>query len=553
MHPFMVLLHLAAAVMLLLWAVRMVRTGMERAHGSALRAALRSRKGGGIGIALAGVALAVMLQSSTAVGVLAAGFASSGIMTVATGMAALLGADFGSALVVKILSFDLSSLIPVLVLLGAVLFLKFEHRRVRQTGRIVLGIGFVLLSLRMLGEATEPLQEHPLLPQIIDYLRGDPLTSFAIAALLTWLMHSSIAAILLFATFASGGLLPVEVALPMVLGANFGAGLIAVWLTRGMSVVARRIPLGNLGFRGLAACAVLAILQFVDLPLSRFGGAEADQLVNFHVAFNAALLILALPFVGPMERLTAMILPEAEVQDGAPAGARESALDRSVLHIPSLALASAKRELLHMGETVSRMYAPIVEVLDSGSFDQIERIRALDNDVDDRHRAIKLFVAEVNRGRLEDDEASLGIELTDFAINLELVGDLIAKTLMPLAEKKARLKIEFSDEGWQEICSLHDRVASNLQLALNVLLSRDVESARHLVREKEIVRKLERDSHERHLQRLCQAETRSIETSDIHLETLHALKEINSLLVTVAYPILTEAGQLLKSRLAESA
>lgn len=124
MHPLMIVMHLAGAVMLLLWAVRMVRTGVERAHGPALKAALRGARGGSFGIATAGAILAVVLQSSTAVGILAAGFATSGILTVSIGIAALLGADFGSALVVKILSFDLSGLIPILMFVGATLFLS---------------------------------------------------------------------------------------------------------------------------------------------------------------------------------------------------------------------------------------------------------------------------------------------------------------------------------------------------------------------------------------------------------------------------------------------
>jgi phosphate:Na+ symporter len=90
-----------------------------------------------------------------------------------------------------------------------------------------------------------------------------------------------------------------------------------------------------------------------------------------------------------------------------------------------------------------------------------------------------------------------------------------------------------------------------MQLAMNVLISGDVESARQLVTEKETMRKLARDSHDRHLERLCNSHSASIDTSDIHLEIVRALKEINSLLVTVAYPILTETGHLLESRLAQ--
>ncbi|WP_217646633.1 Na/Pi cotransporter family protein [Pseudorhodobacter antarcticus] len=539
--------------MLLLWAVRMVRTGVERAHGTRLKSALRGAKGGTAQMALVGMVLAVVLQSSTAVGILTAGFVTSGILTVSTGIAALLGADLGSALVVKILSFDLSGLIPFLLLVGSTMFLKFEARGVKQTGRIVLGIAFILLSLQMVGQATEPLRDSALLPGLVGYLRGDPLTAFLVAAVIAWVVHSSVATVLLFVTFASGGMLPLEVALPMVLGANLGGGIIAVWLTRGMEIEARRIPIGNLIFRGVAAVLVLTLLQVGDLPVHYLGATEAVQLVNFHLAFNLVLVLLALPFVRSMERLATLILPDPVVAASAEAMAPiASMLDRALVGNPTVALASAKRELLRMGEIVAAMYHPVMELMDGGNLDKIARVRALDDEVNRKHTDIKLFIAEVNRGKLTERESKLGGDLTNFSINLEYIGDIIAKSLLSLAEERAQKKLRFSPEGWAEMCNLHNRVGANMQLALNVLVSGDVESARQLVKEKEEMRKLGRDSHDRHLERLRNAHADSIDTSDIHLETVRSLKEINSLLVTVAYPILTESGHLLESRLAKS-
>ena len=549
MLPVAFLIHLAGAVMLLLWAVRMVRTGVERAHGTRLKAALRGARGGTAQMALVGMVLAVVLQSSTAVGILAAGFVTSGILTVATGIAALLGADLGSALVVKILSFDLSGLIPFLLLVGATMFLKFEARIVRQTGRIVLGIAFILLSLQMVGQATEPLRDSTLLPGLITYLRGDPLTAFLVAAVIAWVVHSSVATLLLLVTFAQGGMLPLEVAVPMVLGANLGGGIIAVWLTRGMEVQARRIPLGNLIFRGVAAVLLLTLSQITPLPMAFLGATEPVQLVNFHLAFNAALVVLALPLVPLMARLTGALLPDPVVAEG-DAAPIISLLDRASVNNPTVALASAKRELLRMGETVAAMYRPVMELMDGGNLEKIARIRALDTLVNRKHTDIKLFIAEVNRGDLTEAQAKLGADLTDFAINMEYIGDIIAKSLLNLAETRAAKSLRFSPEGWSEMCTLHARVEANMQLALNVLISGDVASAQLLAKEKEAMRKLERESHDRHLERLRNAHSDSIDTSDIHLETVRAFKEINSLLVTVAYPILTESGHLLQSRLA---
>ncbi|MGO4852824.1 Na/Pi cotransporter family protein [Phaeovulum sp. W22_SRMD_FR3] len=551
MHPILILIHLAAAVMLLLWAVRMVRTGVERAWGSGLRSVLRTTGGGVLGMACAGAALAVILQSATAVGILAAGFATSGIISIGAGIAALLGADFGSALVVKLLSFDLSELIPVLLLAGATLFLKFEHRQVRQIGRVILGVAFILLSLRMVGAATEPLRESAVLPQLAGWLAGDPLTAFGVAALLAWGLHSSVATLLIFANFAASGVLPVEAAAPMVLGANLGGALVAVWLTRGAGLPARRIPLANLIFRGAGSVIALLLLQLLPHPLAHLGAGAGAQLVNFHVLFNLCLLILSLPFTGLMDRLTATLWPLPE--DAVTSTTWRSALDRSALARPNLALASAQRELLRMGETLEAMLRPVMEVLELGDDRGIRRLREMDDEINKRHSDIKLFVAELNRGVLTEDEARRGLELAGLANDFEAMGDIIAKTLVSQAADKARLKLRFSDEGWRELISLHARVMANMQIALNVLVSGDLESARLLVAEKAVLRQLERDFHDRHIARLRSGNLRSIDTSDIHIEVVRALKEVNSLLVKVAYPILSDSGLLLESRLAKPA
>lgn len=552
MHPLLIILHLAAAVMLLLWAVRMVRTGMERSYGSQLREALRQSRGGSVGLAGAGMVMAILLQSATAVGVLAAGFAATGILTPASGLAALLGADLGSALVARLLAFDLSELIPALILIGAVLFLKFENRQVRQHGRILLGIAFILLSLRMIGEATEPMRESAVLPGIMAYFERDPLTACVVAAVLTWAMHSSVAMVLLLASLAQASVLSFDAALPMLVGTNIGSGMIAAWLTRGMAPVARRIPVGNLIFRAGCGLAALALLSLTALPLDWLAERTDFRVVNAHVLFNLCLLVLALPLIGPMERLTALLLPEpVAVEPVLPADTRpQSALDRSKLGQPSLALASAKRELLLMGETVEQMFAPIMDMMASRDPARKALLLHLEAELNRRHSDIKLFIAELNRGQLSADEARRGIDLTDFSINLEHAGDIMVKTLLPLTEDKHRQNLRFSDEGWAEMRRLHDRVAANLQMALNVLVSGDAASAYQLMREKETLRALERDSHDRHLGRLQLGNAASLATSNLHLEVVRAFKEINSLIVTVAHPILAEQGLIRESRLA---
>lgn len=553
MHLSVILLHLAGAAMLLLFAVHMVRTGMERAHGDRLRRMLGRAREGRMAAAAGGTGMAVLLQSSTAVAVLACGFAASGALPVSTGIALLLGADLGSAIVVRLLSFNLGWLVPVCFLIGGGLFLKARAPSLRENGRILLGIGLVLMSLQLIGEATGPLREGRMIPAIAGYLASDFATAFLLGAAFTWLIHSSVASVLMLAAFASQGLVTLDAAVPMVLGANVGGGLIAFWLSRGMKPEAARLPAANLLFRTAGALVALGLYEGTTPDLAWLGSHAGTALVNVHLLFNGLLVLACLPLVTPVERLLTRLMPPVAIRapDEDPLRRRASALDRSVIGTPRLALASATRELLRMGELVEVMVRPLMELMESGDRSTIGRVRAIDNDVNQAHVGIKLYLAEIDRGAMSAEEARRAIDLTDFAINLEHAGDIVAKNLLQLAEERAERKRHFSKEGWSELLDLHQHLLENTHLALNVLVSQDLPSARQLVVEKERMRERARQSHDRHLERLQSGTPESIETSSMHLEITRGLKEINSLLATVAHPILKRSGDLLDSRLAQ--
>jgi phosphate:Na+ symporter len=195
------------------------------------------------------------------------------------------------------------------------------------------------------------------------------------------------------------------------------------------------------------------------------------------------------------------------------------------------------------------MLQPLMELYETGDPEKIKQARRLEQAVDQAQSEIKLYLAKIDY--TGEAEAQRGHELSNFAINLEYVGDAISKTLLKLAETRRDQKLSFSPEGWRELNELHHRVMANMQLALNVLVSKDRESARQLLMEKSAVSQAERASYGQHLTRLRSGTAQSVETSNIHLETVRALKTINSLFASVAYPILQQSGDLLDSRLAK--
>ena len=547
-----VLLHLAGAIALMLFATRMVRTGVERAYGDLLRQKLRATMRNPLASVLAGTALSIAFQSSTAVTLLVGSFAGAGIVSGISGQLAVRGAEIGSALVVKLLTFDLSLLVPICLAAGTTMFLATERRDWRQFGRILVGIGLLVLSLEMIGTASEPLRESRLLPVIVDYFSGDPVTAYLLAALITWLFHSSIAAVLLFVTLAGRGFIPPELGFVLVLGVNLGSSVIAPLLTRRAEPGVRVVPIGNLLMRGVGSLLMLIVFMTFRPPVEMLGATVADQIVNAHILFNCLILVAGLPLAGLVYRASERIVALGTPPESASALAATelSALSESALDTPSQALANATREVVRVCETIEIMLKRIMELYEAADDDKIKALAALDDRVDRKHAAIKLYLAKVTSRTLTEAEALRCQELIGACVKLEQVGDIIVRNMLAHVKKKLDRGLEFTPEGWRELAAFHASVMANARMAFNVLVSRDSETARQLVVEKDRLRDLEKATSQNHFVRLRDGTPKSVETSSIHLDTIRDLKQINSLLASMAYPVLEEQGLLRGSRLA---
>jgi phosphate:Na+ symporter len=341
-------------------------------------------------------------------------------------------------------------------------------------------------------------------------------------------------------------MLPVSAAAALVLGANLGGSLIAYVLTLGAELDARRIVIANLVLRGGGAALAILALQHNPEVLDLLGTTPPRQVINLHFVFNAALLVLALPFTGPALRAIRAMIPPAPK----PARLdRVSALDPAALTQPDRALACATRELLQMGESVETILRSVIRLYDQWDDTTATAIRSKEDEIDTIHINTKLYLAKLQRDNTDESVMARAMELADMAVNLESAGNAIADTMLGLAARLDQAGLRFSETGGNEIRDFHDRVLTNAQAALNVLMTSSPDAARALVEEKDHVRDIEQALQRSHLERLKQGLSESIETSNIHQETLRALKQVNSAFTMIAYPILSETGDLLASRL----
>ena len=540
-----ILLHLLGGVALLLWGVRMVRTGMTRAFGASLRHVLgKAVENRFVGFG-GGLCVTMLLQSSTATSVLVSSFAARGIIETGPALAVMLGADVGTALIALLLSFRISWPAYLCLFLGVTGFLGIENGRGRSIARVGIGLGLVLLALQEIVRAAAPLSSSPAMAGLMGALVGAPLVGFLLAALLTWLLHSSLAIVLLIASLASSGVVPLSLALALVLGANAGAGIVAAVMTAKAPPAGRRAPLGNLLKRAVTA---LLLLPFVGqiLPLLQSLVPFGLVVVTAHIAFNVLLAAVFLPLTGPFDRLLAWLLPDQPAMAD-PGAARF--LEQDALDVPSVALASAVRETLRVGEVIQSMLEGVIEVLRSDDQPLLKQVRDQDDVVDRLHEAIRTYLTELAQRELDRKESLRQVEILTFVTNLEHVGDIVDKNLMDLAAKKIRNRIRFSPAGLEEIEAFHAEILRDMELAFAVFLNSDPTDARRLFAAKAKMRGLERRYTESHLARLMAGRADTRDSSSLHLDVMRDLKRIHAHVVAVAYPILERQGELASSRL----
>ena len=545
--PISVVLNLAAAAALLIWAVRLVRTGFERAFGNQLSQRLKRSTNNRFAAASTGAAAAILLQSSTAVAILLAGFMSAGSITGTAGLAIMLGADLGSAIVAQVLTSSISAVTPLLLLIGVLFFLRSSRRFLRQIGRILIGLALVFLSLDLIRGSSAPLLQSEGVSSAVAYLSGDLLTAFLLAVIFAWLVHSSVAAVLLFATLAAETVLPEQAAFAMVLGANLGGAFIAFFLTLSEDFEVRRVIIGNLLLRGGGAVIALGWLLWLDAGLIVPGTTALQRTLNVHLAFNGALLLIGLGLLKPSAQLVAFFVSQ---KDHTNHDNIRSALDPTVRNHPARAFSCAKRELVDMGNRIEMMLRDTMPLFDHFDETVAEKVRSEQRIVSQMSHGLRVYLSGVRSSDPNEDTGTRAFDLAGVATNLESGADVIARKVVSLARKKHLQKTNFSDAGRRELSDFHDKVLRNVQHGIAVLMSSDIGAARELVEQKEMIRDIEQKFERMHLIRLRQGLVESIETSAIHIDLLRSLKMLNTAFAMTAYPLLKEQGKLLESRLA---
>ncbi|PZM13813.1 Na/Pi cotransporter family protein [Rhizobium tubonense] len=543
MESTIVMINLFGAVALLLFGLAQVKDGVSRAFGARLRTGLASGTRSGGRSFLSGFVATIALQSSTATALMVASFVERDLVLPRMAQIVLLGANVGTAVTAWIVATGIEWLSPLIILIGIVLYRRSSSTK-QGAGTALIGIGLMLLSLQLLSMATAPMRESPALGAFIGLLDDALPVALIFSAVLAFVSSSSLAVVVLILSLASTGILSPALAVVLVLGANLGGAIPPVMATLSGPATARRVTLGNLIVRAVGCLIALPLAGYAGEFLQSLSLSPAKLPVDAHLLFNIVLALVAWPFSPLISRLMLrLVADDPKTEDGA------KFLDQQALNTPVVALASATREVLGVGDLIERMLIRTESAFINNDLAPLKEIAALEKRVDHIQQEVKIYLSKLGREGLDEETGRRSIVIIDYAINLEHIGDIIEKGLCEQVTKKITKGLTFSEDGYGELKSLFNMTIDNLRVAQTILVTRDFKLAVQMMEVKVDVRRLEKQSSERHLERLRDGRMDSLQTSSLHLDMLRDLKRINAHIVSVAHPILDESGLLIESRL----
>jgi phosphate:Na+ symporter len=528
-------LQVIGGAFLLLYGVRITGQGFELAFGGRLRgwwtAPGRSRLGG----FCAGVAGTSLLQSSGAVVTLLISFAEISPLPLAQSLSIVLGADLGSTLTVQVLSFRVYQYAFPVLSAGILLFLWGRKPKVRAIGQGLVGVGFMLLALQFLSGAASEVGRVESLRSLMGELGGAPLVAFVWGVVLSALFQSGTAVMILLIAFSQQGVLPVPAVLPLVLGANVGGTSVAFVAASGLAAEGKRVAWGHMLMKTAGALLFLPFFPLLQGFLISLAPDPSRIVANAHTMFNLTLSALIFPLVPRVAMLLAGIVPEKK--EHAPKG-KPVYLDREHLPVAGAALGQVAREIVRMADMIQEMQGAALLAIRNVGEELADRIRQMDDDVDQLTREIKVFLSALGEGTLDSAQTNRAMAYIAIVSDLENIGDFLDKTLGDHVRRMAERKLRFSEEGANELESFLKEVEEMYREAVSAFVMRDAKAAEIVIARKISIGQMERELRHAHIRRLQRGTPESLESSAAHLDILSSGKMIASHCAAIAYSVL---------------
>ncbi len=486
-------------IALFMYGMQLMGDGLQKAAGAKLQKILEAMTGVlAMGILLGAVVTAV-LQASGATTVMTVGLVNAGLLTLKQGFGIIMGANIGTTITAQLIAFKLADYVPVLLFVGFLTHLLAKRSRTKYIGQVILGFGILMLGMNMMSQAVMPLRDYQGFVDFIALFSKNPLLGIVVGMVMTILVQSSSATIGVLIAMASQGLIPLEGAIPVLLGDNIGTCITAVLASLNANTTAKRVATAHVLFNVIGSIVFVIFMRwFVKLVMLISPANDiARQIANAHFSFNIVNTLLFMPFVDPFIKLVERIVPDK----GDTVSLRPVYLDKAMLNTPSIAMSLAVKEVVRMGNLARKNVRLGMESIQQFDPEKLKYVLDHEPVVDALERDITDYLTTMSYTEMSDALSARHTGLLHACTDIERIGDH-GQTL----SKKARMiyedEVHFSDEAKQELAQLSEMVLRASGRALEALEKNDKDIADDAVRLCREVKKYQKEIRKNHIARL---------------------------------------------------
>ena len=564
------IIGLFGGLALFLYGMEKMSEGMKKSTGNKMRSILSALTNNRIIGLFVGAFVTMVIQSSSATTVMLVSFVQADLMSFAQSLGVILGADIGTTITAQLIAFKLTDYALLMIAIGFSLRMFGKNDNLKNIGEVLLGFGILFYGMKLMSDAMSPLRTWP---EFINIMKGleNPFLGLLIGAAFTALIQSSSAFTGIVIVLAQQGLITLEAGIPLVFGANIGTCITAGLASIGTSREAKRVALAHVLFKVVGVLLFIfwipAFANIIHTIAAKFGSDTARQIANAHTIFNVGLALFFLPLVAIFSRLLMKILPPEEKLQGVIPMTWH--LDESMIETPEFAIDLARTEISRMANILGRMLRAIIVPFISDPklinrdvyhkeeagllveeiptrdeiFPQLTLLEGIDmreEKIDFLDEKVGDYLIQVARQELSDKQAAEVYSMISIANDMESIGDIIHRNMLPLLAKKQKLIADFSEEGKEELMIYHVKVCKQISRLKEAFTERNMETAQRIMAKEAKYLDLETKYRLRHLERLHQARQESLQTHEIHVELMDLLKQINVYTGNIAKTFLTQ-------------
>lgn len=523
---------------ILLYGIQVMGDGLQKILGRQLRTLLESITQRPIMGVLAGIFITILFQSSTATTVILVGLTNAAVITLRQSMPVILGADIGTTVTAQLIALKFTEISLMIVGIGAPIVFFSKKDRHRRIGQALVGFGFIFLGLKILGESLQPLQDSPVFHQTLLTVSQYPILAVGVAAVITFLIHSSAAVMGIIMVLAGYGLISLSAAIYLLLGSNVGTSFTALLASFGSRREAQRVALAHF-FSKLGGSALLfPFVPWFSILLASLTDSVTFQVANAHLFFNVGLATVFLPFSNQGSRFIEWVLPEKKLPELEPKYLREE-----VVSLPSVAIGLAHKETIRISAGTLRMIWYLKQTLESSNPDYLERIAQQEKVMDALSKTAVDYLTRVLRQPLNQDEQGYAMGLIRVLDSLEKINDIVERDIKYRIETKLNRGVHFSALGKEELMTLVGALTKGIRMTHKALVQNNSCLAEDAVTQHPRNVALILEFRQNHIHRLTEGIKESEASSNFHLELLNSFQQISEMVRTIDLIIFDELSK----------